>query len=153
MIFTRYKSAAMLLPIILFSLVIISCQKTQDEVNQTATEEVEVYGQTELPIELQELANQGDAESQHQLGKMYYEGKAVAKDYDKAFEWTQKAANQGLAEAQYQLGKLYEQSSDTEKAITVYRDGKVVAKKAKDRKTLGELTEALMILDADEEDW
>jgi len=53
----------------------------------------------------------------------------------------------------YQLGKLYESKNEFEQAIEVYRKGKVVAKTASDQKTLGELTEALMILDADEEDF
>ena len=39
------------------------------------------------------------------------------------------------------------------KAINVYKSGKVIAKKQNDMKTIGELTEALMILDADEDDW
>ena len=55
--------------------------------------------------------------------------------------------------AYYKLGKLYEEQNKTKKAINVYKSGKVVAKKQNDMKTIGELTEALMILDADEDDW
>lgn len=51
----------------------------------------------------------------------------------------------------YQLGKIYEEQSQAHKAITFYRQGKLIAAKVNDRKTLGELDEALMILDADEE--
>lgn len=55
--------------------------------------------------------------------------------------------------AYYKLGKLYEDNNKIKKAIAVYKSGKVIAKKQNDLKTIGELTEALMILDADEDDW
>lgn len=51
----------------------------------------------------------------------------------------------------YQLGKIYEEQGMAHKAIAYYRQGKLIAAKVNDRKTLGELDEALMILDADEE--
>ena len=51
----------------------------------------------------------------------------------------------------YQLGKIFEEQGQAHKAITFYRQGKLIAAKVNDRKTLGELDEALMILDADEE--
>ena len=47
----------------------------------------------------------------------------------------------------YQLGKLYEQESQIEKALVVYKKGIVIAKQKEDIKTIGELEEALMILD------
>lgn len=47
----------------------------------------------------------------------------------------------------YQLGKLYEESGATEKAIATYKQGEIVAREQNDIKTLGELSEALMILD------
>lgn len=50
----------------------------------------------------------------------------------------------------YQLGKIYEEEGDSQKAISFYRQGRLVAAKVDDKKTLGELDEALMILDADE---
>jgi len=49
----------------------------------------------------------------------------------------------------YQLGKLYEESGNTDKAIAVYKQGETVARKQNDVKTLGELSEALMILEDD----
>jgi tetratricopeptide (TPR) repeat protein len=51
----------------------------------------------------------------------------------------------------YQLGKIFEEEGQAHKAIVFYRQGKLIAAKVNDRKTLGELDEALMILDADEE--
>jgi TPR repeat protein len=42
---------------------------------------------------LKERAEKGDAEAQYQLGNVYYFGKGVAVDHDKANEWYQKAAD------------------------------------------------------------
>ncbi len=50
----------------------------------------------------------------------------------------------------YQLGKFYESISEKDKATSIYRKGKLIAEKQKNRKTLGELDEALMMLDEDE---
>jgi tetratricopeptide (TPR) repeat protein len=51
----------------------------------------------------------------------------------------------------YQLGKILEEKGKIEEAIQIYKDGKSVAKKQNDMKTLGELAEALMLLDVYEE--
>lgn len=49
----------------------------------------------------------------------------------------------------YQLGKLYEESGASEKAIAIYKQGEIVARKQNDIKTLGELSEALMLIEDD----
>lgn len=54
--------------------------------------------------------------------------------------------------AYFQLGKLYEESNKLAKARTTYRKGREVAKKLNDVKTLGELTEALLLIDEDVDD-
>ncbi len=51
--------------------------------------------------------------------------------------------------AYYQLGKLYEQEAMIEKAIDIYKKGIEIAKHHSNLKTMGELTEALMILEED----
>ena len=51
----------------------------------------------------------------------------------------------------YQLGKFLEEKGKMEEAIEVYLAGKDVAKKQSDMKTLGELSEALMLLDVYED--
>ena len=56
---------------------------------------------------IQELAEEGEPESQYKLGKMYYSGEGVPKDYAKAVKWYRKAAEQGYMEAQYELGTCY----------------------------------------------
>jgi len=51
----------------------------------------------------------------------------------------------------YQLGKMLEEKGKVEEAIEVYKSGKEVAKKQSEMKTLGELSEALMLLDVYED--
>ncbi len=55
--------------------------------------------------------------------------------------------------AYYQLGKLYEEKGQAHIAIRHYKQGKIIALQQNDKKTLGELNEALMMLDAEEEDF
>lgn len=55
--------------------------------------------------------------------------------------------------AYYQLGQMYEELGRIDEAIQLYRDGKVIAKKQNDMKTIGELTEALMLLDEEAKDY
>ncbi|MGO2339173.1 MAG: hypothetical protein ACTH5M_01065 [Psychrobacter sp.] len=57
MTFTKNKSATLIFPIVLFTLVLTSCQKTQEESSQGMTEEMEVYKQNGLSDELKELAD------------------------------------------------------------------------------------------------
>ena len=47
----------------------------------------------------------------------------------------------------YQLGKLYEQEDQVEKALVVFKKGIIIAKQQENIKAIGELEEALMILD------
>lgn len=47
----------------------------------------------------------------------------------------------------YQLGKMYEQTSNFEKAVDAYNRGIAIAKKQNNRKTLGELNEAISMLE------
>lgn len=51
----------------------------------------------------------------------------------------------------YQLGKILEERSRVEEAVEVYKAGKTVAAKQNDTKTLGEIAEALMLLDVYED--
>ena len=52
-------------------------------------------------------AEQGDAEAQHNLALMYYNGKGVPRDYKQAETWFRLAAEQGNASAQSNLGVMY----------------------------------------------
>ena len=53
------------------------------------------------------LAEQGDANSEFDLARMYFDGKGVTKDYAEALQWYRKAAEQGQIEAQFYLGEMY----------------------------------------------
>ena len=63
-----------------------------------------------------ELANEGDACAQNNLGAMYYYGHGVEQSYEKALEWLQKAAEQGFARAQYSLGCMYDKGTGVEQS-------------------------------------
>jgi TPR repeat protein len=52
-------------------------------------------------------AEQGNAQAQFILGRMYYFGKGVQQDYSKAVKWYRKAAEQGYAKAQCNLAVMY----------------------------------------------
>lgn len=53
------------------------------------------------------LAEQGNADAQLILGKMYMLGQGVAMDSDLAIKWFKAAAAQGDSEAEFFLGSLY----------------------------------------------
>ena len=57
--------------------------------------------------EFRQLAEQGDAAAQYNLGMMYRNGKGVPPDYAEAVKWYRKASEQGQAYAQYNLGVMY----------------------------------------------
>jgi len=54
-----------------------------------------------------QLADQGDASAQFNLGLIYDKGQGVPQDYAVAVKWYRKAADQGNASAQYNLGLMY----------------------------------------------
>jgi len=56
-----------------------------------------------------QLANEGSAAAQFNLGVLYERGKGVPQDYSEAFKWYKKAADQGNASAQHTLGVLYDE--------------------------------------------
>jgi TPR repeat protein len=61
-----------------------------------------------LLLALGTLSGEPDSlEEQYNLGKRYFYGEGVTKDYAKAVEWWTKAAEQGNADAQYSLGDCY----------------------------------------------
>jgi len=59
-----------------------------------------------LPLYLQ-LAEQGDAEAQFQLGLIYANQQGITKDDKQAVDWLAKAAGQGHRAAQTKLGFMY----------------------------------------------
>ena len=57
--------------------------------------------------EFTELAEQGYANAQSNLGLMHAKGQGVPQDYKQAVKWYTKAAEQGDADAQFNLGLMY----------------------------------------------
>ncbi|WP_011608305.1 tetratricopeptide repeat protein [Histophilus somni] len=62
-----------------------------------------------------QLAEQGDANAQHNLGLMYEYGDGITQNDQQAVYWYTKAAEQGYANAQNNLGLMY---TDGGKGIT-----------------------------------
>lgn len=60
--------------------------------------------------DLIKLAEQGDADTQHNLGVRHEKGRGVLRDYGEAVKWYRLAAEQGSAEAQFNLGIIYDTS-------------------------------------------
>jgi len=72
---------------------------------------IEAYARGDYATALRifrQLADQGDALAQYNLGDMYDIGLGVPQDYAEAVKWHRKAADQGYAAAQLSLGFLYD---------------------------------------------
>ena len=89
---------------------------------------VSAYERKNYPVALKiftELAEQGDASAQFNLGGMYRRGEGVPKDASQAVAWYRKAAEQGVARAQFALGVSYANGEgvpkDASQAVTWYR--------------------------------
>lgn len=72
-----------------------------------------------------QLADQGHAKAQFNLGVMYDQGQYVTQDYAQAVSWYRKAAEQGNANAQYNLAFKYKTGQgviqDDTQAVYWYR--------------------------------
>ena len=58
-------------------------------------------------VELQPLAEQGNADAQFNLGLMYFNGTGVPQDDQVALKWFRRSADQGNGFAQFALGNMY----------------------------------------------
>lgn len=85
----------------------------------------------------QVAAEQGHANAQFQLGRLYAEGQGVTRDDKQAFMWLQKAAQQGVLAAQNNLGVLYQHGRGTEQDYmsALYWYEKAAKQGAKDAQT------------------
>ena len=68
---------------------------------------VTTMGSLKIIEETRARAEQGDAEAQFKLGRMYAKGEGVPQDYVQAVAWFRKAAEQGNAKGQNGLGAMY----------------------------------------------
>ena len=58
-------------------------------------------------LEWTQVAEDGNARAQYNLGWMHANGKGTAQDFKEAIKWYTKSAQQGNVNAQYNLGNLY----------------------------------------------
>lgn len=56
----------------------------------------------------QDIKGETDPETQFEIGRKYYWGSGVRRDYNEAIKWFRLAADQGNPSAQYYLGSMYE---------------------------------------------
>ncbi len=63
-------------------------------------------------------AEQGDANAQYVLARLYYQGKGVPQDYTEAFNWYRKAADRGNTKAEYKVGFMYDWGSGVQQDYT-----------------------------------
>lgn len=74
--------------------------------------------------ELEQKANDGDAQSQFEWAMCCFDGAGVPQDESKAVEWLTKAVEQGHSEAQYALGICYDSgmgvAQDSAKAAELF---------------------------------
>ncbi len=77
---------------------------------------------------------------------MEYHSAGDLKEAQKILEFVIKTDEKYLA-AYYQLGKLFEQQKKNDKAIEIYKKGVVIAQSQNNFKTLGEINEALWLID------
>ncbi|HMD54113.1 MAG TPA: tetratricopeptide repeat protein, partial [Phycisphaerae bacterium] len=65
-----------------------------------------------------QVARQGNAVAENNLGNFYIRGQGTPKDYGQAFYWYQQAAQQGLADAQANLADMYSEGTGTQQDYT-----------------------------------
>jgi len=67
---------------------------------------------TAAAVEFQPAAEKGSARAQYMLGRLYVDGKGVARDPAVGTDWFRRSAEQGFVRAQYALGALLYERRD-----------------------------------------
>jgi len=104
----------------------VDANNRQIETHEQSQSQAELQKVNAMPLQtfsiasLLETAQQGNAESQYQLGMRYQYGDGVVMDINKANQWLAKAAASGDARSQHALSMFYQQ----------YANNKEGAKKA-----------------------
>jgi TPR repeat protein len=81
---------------------------TQDPGNLALAASWQAGHYAEAIQDAQALANKGNAQAQALLGRAYYEGVGVARNYPLALQWLNRAVAQNNADAMFFLGLMYE---------------------------------------------
>jgi uncharacterized protein len=83
-----------------------SAPEKSDRSSSSSLEDASAIADNEFTA-LLKAAEQGDAESQYQLGDRYFNVEGVEATKELAFKWYYRAAAQGHSEAQFDLGLMY----------------------------------------------
>ena len=124
----KWGSNVVILMCFIFVLLFLSQEKTETPRQVQIQYANDLYNQgryeESLPL-FQQLAEQGNAAAENNLGVMYHNGQGVQQDYQQALLWYRKAAEQGDATAQNNLGDMYENgqgvAQDYTQALIWYR--------------------------------
>ena len=122
----KYRISGLCLAILLAGSSLAQVQTFESEPDVVAAAQAYDRGDYATAFtEAKKYAEQGNANAQMILGKMYVQGKGVPIDDQQAMAWYRKAANQGNKLAQLDLGYMYAQGRgvprDDQQAATWYR--------------------------------
>jgi tetratricopeptide (TPR) repeat protein len=102
-----------------------SIRKTADSINKVGDEYYNEGKYLDALTWYTKAAKAGNAYAMNNLGDMYYDGKGVKQDFNKAVEWYHPGAEAGNSDAMSNLGIMYENgygvTRDYSKAIDWYR--------------------------------
>ena len=98
-----------------FLRLIDECVAIKVEDRPQNVEEIENMLKDKILSKSEAILKYKDPQLQYEQGEMYYYGKGVPKDNQKATMWFRKAAEQGHADAQFVLGLMYAKGEGLEK--------------------------------------
>ena len=98
-----------------FLRLIDECVAIKVEDRPQNVEEIENMLKDKILSKSEAILKYKDPQLQYEQGEMYYYGKGVPKDNQKAAMWFRKAAEQGHADAQFVLGLMYAKDEGLEK--------------------------------------
>ena len=85
----------------------------------------------------QKVAGAGNRGAMYELGLLYSEGSAAARNLCKAVEWYEKAALRGSTSAMFALAQLHENNHEDERAIYWYKKATDAGDKSAKRNLAG----------------
>lgn len=91
---------------------VVQAAPLDDALRQYEGGQYEVAAKQLLP-----LAESGNAVAQEKLAVMYFYGRGVAEDEDKALQWARRSADQGNLDAMFFIGNMYVFGDKLPKAV------------------------------------
>lgn len=108
------RTATLLTGLFVFVVALSGCDSLPNKSSQSYQNSQKTKTEFEKNLD---LANEGDADAQFNLGVMLSKGEGVNKDENEAVYWYRKSAEQGNPRAQNNLGTMYENGSGVTKNI------------------------------------